>query len=127
MSAELFTVTFVSPLTRVQLEKLAGVTGMRIGDVDNPYKDTPGKGRITGSVSIFLGREQQEGRWHIRAVGPTSDLKDADVSAVADMLHRLEELLPRIATHGLEIFRSPSLAQWEALSHAAASGASARL
>jgi hypothetical protein len=126
MSAELFTVTFESPLTRLQLEELASATGMRIGDVDNPYKDTPGKGRSAGSVSLFLGREQQEGAWHIRAVGRALDLTDADMSAVADTLRRLEERLPKIATHVIMVSRGPYLAQWEMHHRVAASGTAAR-
>ena len=50
MATELLRFQFASPLTRPQIDKLKAVTGMRIGDVDNPSKDTPGQGRFGGNV-----------------------------------------------------------------------------
>ena len=99
MVTDLLRFTFSSPLTRSQVDALAAATGMRIGDIDNPYKDTPGKGRFAGNVFIFLGRDKQDGGWYISAF--SHDLTGADLPAVAVVRHRLRILMNSIA------------AQWE--------------
>lgn len=96
MATDLFRFDFSSSLTNAQIEELKSVTGMRIGDVDNPYKDTPGKGKFAGNVYIFLGREKQAGTWHISAF--SHDLRDADLGAVDATRQRLRDLMPRIAS-----------------------------
>lgn len=96
MSTDLFRFEFTSPLTRHQIEALKAVTGMRISDTHNPYKDTPGKGRVAGNVQIFLGRDKRENTWHISAFSP--DVQGADLQAVAALRQRLRDVLPTIAT-----------------------------
>ena len=103
----LFTFTFTSRLLTPQIRQLASTTGMRIGDVHNPYKDTPGKGVFAGNVSIFLGREEPDGSWAIRAY--SDDLAGTDLSAVADLRRCLRQLLPTIATEWAETYISPAL------------------
>ncbi len=96
MVTNLLRFTFSSALTRSQVDALTAATGMRIGDVANPYKDTPGKGRFAGNVFIFLGRDKQDGQWHISAF--SHDLAGADLPAVAMARRRLRVLLSSIAT-----------------------------
>ncbi len=96
MVTNLLRFTFSSPLNRSQVDALAAATGMRIGDVDNPYKDTPGKGRFAGNVFIFLGRDKQDDRWYISAF--SHDVAGADLPAVATVHHRLRILMNSIAT-----------------------------
>ena len=96
MSTALFRFKFTSPLTRPHVEALKAATGMRISDTGNPYKDTPGKGRVAGNVYIFLGRDERENRWHINAFSP--DLRGADLKAITALRQKLREVLPAIAT-----------------------------
>ncbi len=114
MVTDLLRFTFSSPLTRSQVDALAAATGMRIGDIDNPYKDTPGKGRFAGNVFIFLGRDKQDGQWYISAF--SHDVAGADLPAVAAVRHRLRTLMNSIAT------------EWEdhSADHVKASGGSNR-
>ncbi len=69
---------------------------MRIGDLGNPYKDTPGKGRFAGNVYIYLERGRQDGTWHISAF--SHNVSGANLPDVAAMWQRLDRLLPDIAT-----------------------------
>src|SRR5271166_2069904 len=78
---------------------------MRIGDTGNPAKDTPGKGHFAGNVNIDLLREEQEGRWYIRAY--SRDLSMTDVTTVQEMQERLRALLPVIATEWQERYAYP--------------------
>jgi hypothetical protein len=96
VSTDLFRFEFTSPLARPQIEALKAVAGMRISDTRNPYKDTPGKGRVAGNVQIFLGRDQRENAWHISAFSP--DVQGADLQAIAALRQRLRDVLPTIAT-----------------------------
>lgn len=96
MSTDLLRFEFSSPLTRPQIEALKAATGMRISDTGNPYKDTPGKGRVAGNVQIFLGRDKRENTWHISAFSP--EVRGADLQAVAVLRQRLRDVLPTIAT-----------------------------
>ena len=108
----LFEFKFNSRLLIPQLRQLASATGMRIGDVHNPYKDTPGKGSFAGNVSIFLAREEPDGSWAIRTY--SDDPAGIDLSAVADVRCRLKQLLPTIATEWAETYTSPSLLETRA-------------
>ncbi len=105
----LFEFTFNSRLLIPQIRQLASTTGMRIGDVHNPYKDTPGKGSFAGNVSIFLAREEPDGSWAIRTY--SDDLAGTDLSAVADLRRRLRQLLPTIATEWAETYTFPALVE----------------
>ncbi len=101
MSTDLFRFEFASPLTRPQIEVLKSATGMRIGDTRNPYKDTPGKGRVAGNVQMYLGRDQHDGEWHIIAFSP--DMRGVDMDAVAALRQRLMDVLPTIATEWKDV------------------------
>ena len=85
---------------------------MRIGDVQNPYKDTPGNGRFAGNASLALGREDVQGEWHISAW--SHDIAATDLSAVADVRDRLREVLPIIATEWEETYTYPDLIETRA-------------
>jgi len=69
---------------------------MRIGDLANSYKDTPGKGRFAGNVYMYLERGRQDSTWHISAF--SHDVEHADLAEVAAMWRRLDNLLAGIAT-----------------------------
>ncbi len=101
MTTDLLRFEFSSPLTRPHIEALKSATGMRIGDVGNPYKDTPGKGQVAGNVFIFMGRGKQENTWHISAF--THDLHGADLRAVGELRQRLRGVLPTIATEWRDV------------------------
>jgi len=107
MATRLFYFTFTSPLLLPQIRQLKAVTGMRIGDVHNPYKDTPGNGWCAGNASLALGREEVQGEWHISAW--SHDVAATDLSAVADVRDRLREVLPIIATEWEETYTYPAL------------------
>ncbi len=105
MDTSLFLFEFTSPLTVPQVEQLARATGMRIGDVGNPGKDTPGKGHFAGNANIDLIREEQEQCWYIRAY--SRDLARTDLRAVRQMQERLRAVLPAVATQWRERYAYP--------------------
>ncbi len=113
MATNLFEFEFASALTPPQLDEIRTVTGMDIGDIGDPYKDTPGKGRFAGNVFIFLGREQGEDAvepwWHIRAFTP--DPSHADLETVYDRKQQLRDLMPRIAAEGGTAWREIDIEQ----------------
>ena len=105
MDTSLFLFEFTSPLTQPQVKQLVDVTGMHIGDIRNPAKDTPGKGHFAGNVNIDLVREEREDRWYIRAY--SRDLSMTDVTLVQEMQERLRALLPVIAAEWRERYAYP--------------------
>ena len=107
MATTLFELDFVSPLTREHIEELKSVTGMLIGDVRNPRKDTPGKGWFAGNAYLALERERREGEWFITAY--THDLAQTDLQAVTTMRRCLHDLLDRIAIRWEERVTAPEL------------------
>ncbi len=107
MATILFELDFVSPLTGEHIEELKSVTGMIIGDVRNPRKDTPGKGWFAGNAYLTLERERQGGEWFITAY--THDLAQTDLLAVIKMRRRLHDLLDRIVTKWEERVLAPEL------------------
>ncbi len=107
MATTLFELDFVSPLTGEHIEELKSVTGMIIGDVRNPRKDTPGKGWFARNAYLTLERERQEGEWFITAY--THDLAQTDLQTVMTMRRRLHDLLDRIATRWEERVTAPEL------------------
>jgi hypothetical protein len=108
MDTSLFLFEFTSPLTRPQVEQLARATGMRIGDVGNPAKDTPGRGQFAGNANIDLIREEQAQRWYIRAY--SRDLSRTDLAAIQHMQEHLRAILPVIASEWHERYAYPESA-----------------
>ena len=91
----LFDFHFMADLDSYYVELLHEATGMRIGDVDNLWKDTPGRGEIVPGVDINLWRPSGEPNdWRLDA----STREDGyDVAAVTACRERLLEVLPRIS------------------------------
>jgi hypothetical protein len=65
--ADLFHFDFAVVLTFTVADRLRLLTGMRIGDLDNPYKDTPGRGEFAGDAQLFLGRGERADTWSLDA------------------------------------------------------------
>ncbi|MEV5709017.1 hypothetical protein [Actinoallomurus sp. NPDC052274] len=86
----LFTFRFTADLGGYRGRLLKEATGMRIGDIDNLWKDTPGKGQITPGVRIYLWRPSGEPNdWQIDATTREDDYDFAAVTACRDRLLRL--------------------------------------
>ncbi len=111
MAARLFEFTFESPLQRSQILELKSVTGMRIGDTHNPYKDTPGNGSFAGNALLSLGRGPSDDTWYLRAF--SHDVSSTDLSAVAALREHLRQLLPTIAVDWEETYTYPDLIEME--------------
>ena len=67
-------------MTVDQIAVLSTLTGMRIGDVRNPSRDSVGQDRISERAFIRLTRGLEEDQWCLEAVGydpQATDLKAA--------------------------------------------------
>lgn len=90
-----FAFRFTADLDGYYVRLLKEVTGMRIADVDNLWKDTPGQGEIVPEVNMHLWRPSGEANdWQIDA---TTRKADYDVAAVEACRQRLVDLLPQIS------------------------------
>lgn len=91
----LFEFRFTADLGAHRVKLLKEATGMRIGDVDNLWKDTPGRGELAPGVNIHLWRPSSEpGDWQLDATTRESDYNAAAVEACRQ---RLRALLPQIS------------------------------
>jgi hypothetical protein len=84
-------------LTRRDVEELERISGMRIGDLSDPYKDTPGKGQLGDDAFMFLvrGNPGDDFSWRIWAF--SHDLARIDAPAIQARERALREFLPKIA------------------------------
>ncbi|MEV0665427.1 hypothetical protein ACIBI3_33520 [Actinomadura luteofluorescens] len=90
-----FAFRFIADLDGHYVRLLRDATNMRIGDVENPWKDTPGRGKIVPEVNIHLWRPSAEPNdWQIDA---TTRQRDYDDTAVEACRQRLTDLLPKIS------------------------------
>ncbi|NDU73614.1 hypothetical protein GWI34_13325 [Actinomadura sp. DSM 109109] len=97
----LFAFRFNADLDAYHARLIKEATNMRIGDVENLWKDTPGRGRIAPGVGIHLWRPSGEPNdWQIDA---TAQGAGYDTAAVEACRQRLLELLPRISVTWREI------------------------
>jgi hypothetical protein len=91
----LFVFRFKGRLLARESEQLREATGMMIGDVENLWKDTPGKGQPTPGVYMALWRPSDvPDDWIIDA---TTRQDDYDHDAVEACRQRIRELLLKIA------------------------------
>lgn len=90
-----FAFRFTADLDGHYVQLLKEATGMRIADVDNLWKDTPGRGEIVPDVNIHLWRPSAEANdWQIDASTRSTDY---DIAAVEACRQRLIDLLPQIS------------------------------
>ncbi|MGI5414623.1 hypothetical protein [Actinomadura luteofluorescens] len=96
-----FAFRFTADLDGHYVRLLKEATNMRIGDVDNLWKDTPGRGKIVPEVNIHLWRPSADSNdWQIDA---TTRHDHYDVAAVEACRQRLTDLLPQISLTWEEI------------------------
>ena len=87
----LFDFRFSADLGGGREQLLHAATGMRIGDVENLRKDTPGRGEIAPGVSLCLYRPSSEAdAW---AIDATTREPYYDTAAVASCRQRIRDLL----------------------------------
>ena len=107
MAVDLFVWRFSSSLAFPVAHELHLLTGMRIGDLGNPYRDTPGSGQTAGTVYLTLGRGEQPEEWYCSAF--THDLSGADLTAVALLHAQMRTLLTALARDAVAVFVAPAL------------------
>ncbi len=91
----LFDFHFTADLGGHSVQLLREATGMRIADIDNLWKDTPGRGKITPGVNVHLWRPSDEANdWRLDA---TTREDEYDSAAVTACRERLLLLLPQIS------------------------------
>ena len=97
----LFDFRFSADLSDDRVWLLREATGMRIGDVENLWKDTPGRGEIAPGVSICLYRPGSER--HAWALDATTREPYYDTAAVASCRQRIRDLLAEFCDSYQEI------------------------
>jgi len=107
MLKELFEYRFVTALSFPLAHELHLLTGMLIGDLGNPSKDTPGSGQFAGNVHLTLERGEEREEWYLSAF--THDLAGADLPAVALLRAQLRLVLTALTDELTEIEASPAL------------------
>jgi tetratricopeptide (TPR) repeat protein len=104
---ELLEYRFSSSLAFPVAHELHLLTGMLIADTGNPNKDTPGSGRVAGSVYLTLERGEEPEEWYLSTF--THDIAGADLPEVAQLRTRLHLVLTALTRNVTELFVSPAL------------------
>jgi cold shock CspA family protein len=106
----LFTFIFHSPLPPVAADALRLVTGMQIGDLDNPAEDAPGGGLLGERVLISLDRGGEHEQWIVEALAAAD--ASIDYPLVLGVRNNLRTLLKGLDLRVKEITH-PALVERE--------------
>lgn len=107
MATKLLLIRFFAALTQARRRELKLLTGMRIGDTDNPYKDTPGSGTLAGVATVLLSRGERPEEWYITAF--THAPAEVDLQPLERFRQRLAIALPKLADRYEEVHISPAI------------------